>query len=52
MVSALFGRELGAGLILNEITKDRLLSLEFPRSVAGVDPVQDIVLLVLGLHFV
>lgn len=39
MVSALFGWELGARLILNEIAEDRLLSLEFSRFVAGVDPV-------------
>lgn len=49
MISAFLGRELGTRLVLDEVTEDRLLSLELARLVLGIDPVENVLLLVLSL---
>lgn len=49
MVSALLGRIFGIRLARDPITKDRLLPLELSRLVLGVNPVQDILCITLGL---
>jgi hypothetical protein len=49
MISILFGRKFGIGLVLDVGAEDRLLPLEFARLVAGFHPVEDGVLLVLNI---
>ena len=49
VISAFLGRELGTRLVLDEVTEDRLLSLELARLVLGIDPVENVLLLVLSL---
>jgi hypothetical protein len=49
MVSAFLDRKLCIGLVLDEVTEDRLLSLELSRLVLGIYPVEDVLLLVLSL---
>jgi len=49
MISVLFGRKTSPGVLRDEVTKGRLLSLELSRLVLGINPVEDVLLLVFGL---
>lgn len=49
MVSAFLGRELCTWLVLDGITEGGLLSLELSRLVLGINPIENILLLVFGL---
>ena len=50
VISTLLGGELGVGVALDEVTKDRLLPLELSRLVFGIYPMENVVLLAFGLH--
>jgi hypothetical protein len=49
MISIFLGRKLGARFVLDEVSKDRRLTLEFARLVAWCHPVEDVVVFLVRL---